>query len=88
MDVGGTIPGMESVELSPERKQRATHDHKDVGGRVAPGAVTEEAKADDCMDAGGTIPGMESVELSPERKPRATQEAKAEAQPTRQSMGK
>ena len=26
---------------------RATHDYMDIGGRVTPGAVTEEAKAED-----------------------------------------
>ncbi len=26
---------------------RATHDYKDIEGRVTPGAVTEEAKAED-----------------------------------------
>jgi hypothetical protein len=31
---------------------RATHDHREVGGRVTPGAVTEEAKAEDPEDAG------------------------------------
>ena len=25
---------------------RATHDYRDIGGRVTPGAVTEEAKAE------------------------------------------
>jgi len=28
MDVGGTIPGMESVESSPERRLRATQEPK------------------------------------------------------------
>ena len=46
MDVGGTIPWMESVESSRKQRPRATHDHMDVGGIVTPGAVTEEAKAE------------------------------------------
>ena len=42
MDVGGTIPGKESVELSLEQRPRATHDSKDGGGRNASGTAFEE----------------------------------------------
>ena len=42
MDVGGTIPGKESVESSLEQRPRATHDSKDGGGRNASGTAFEE----------------------------------------------
>ena len=41
MDVGGTIPWMESVESSLERRPREKHDSKDGGARATPGAVAE-----------------------------------------------
>ncbi len=37
---------MESVESSLEQRPRATHDYRDIGGRVTPGAVTEDAKSE------------------------------------------
>jgi hypothetical protein len=33
---------------------RATHDYRDIGGRVTPGAVTEEAKAEQLPRAQST----------------------------------
>lgn len=38
------MDGIGSVESGTET--RTTHDHMEVGGRVTPGAVTEEAKAE------------------------------------------
>ena len=62
MDAGGTTPWMGEVESRREQRSRATHDYRDIGGRVTPGrlqgckrlksygtgfpAVTEEAKAE------------------------------------------
>ncbi len=58
-EVGGTTPGMGKVELSLERKSRATHDYMDVEGRIASGTAIEDAKA----EGGGTPPWMEKVRL-------------------------
>ncbi len=46
MDAGGTTPWMGEVEQSRKLEPRATHDYRDIGGRVKSGAVTEEAKAE------------------------------------------
>ncbi len=46
---------MESVESSLEQRPRAKHDYRDIGGRVTPGAVTEEARAE---SNAGTFTGM------------------------------
>ena len=42
MDVGSTIPRMESVESSLEQRPRATHMYRMYGIRVTQVAVTEE----------------------------------------------
>ena len=50
MDVVGTPAWMLVVEPRRERRPRATHDHREVGGSVTPGAYieqfTEEAQAE------------------------------------------
>jgi hypothetical protein len=45
MDLGGTIPWMESVESCLERRSRAKHDSRDGGGRNASGTAFEEPES-------------------------------------------
>ena len=66
MDAGGTIPWMESVESSREQRPRTTHDHKDVGNRVTPGAITEDAKAG---NTGGTEKNRNNIKPSLSNRP-------------------
>jgi hypothetical protein len=53
LDAGGTPAWMQVVEPRRERRPSATHDHREVGGRVTPGAVTGEAKAGETESRGG-----------------------------------
>ena len=46
MDAGGTTPGMGEVERSRKPEPRTNHDYRDIGGRVTPGAVTEENRVE------------------------------------------
>ena len=51
---------------------RGRYDHREVGGRVAPGAATESRVGNSGRDAGGTSPWMDEIESRLERRPRAT----------------
>ncbi len=57
-DISGTTPGMGEVELSLERKSRATHDYREIGGRTNQEDRVEPGR----LHGSRTTPGMEEVE--------------------------
>ena len=79
MDVGSTIPWMESVESSREQRPRATQDA--YMARVVPNNPLAFPPSME-VSVSGTTTWTWEVELRQEQQPRTTQEDKVEQLPT------